>query len=59
MTEAEWMTCSAPAQMVKHLASVTNHRKLRLFAVACCRRIWNLIPVTCSGASSAIRSDLP
>jgi len=42
MTEAEWLASSDVDAMLKHLGSKTSHRKLRLFACACCRSIWDL-----------------
>jgi len=39
MTEAEWLTCTEPVKMLKATKSRLKHRKLRLFAVACSRRI--------------------
>ena len=39
MTEAEWLTCSDPEKMVNFLGDKAGHRRLRLFAAACCRRI--------------------
>lgn len=43
MTETEWQYASEPHLMLAFLRGRENDRKLRLFAVACSRRIWNLI----------------
>ena len=43
MTEQEWLACSDPAPMFRLVEEWANDRKLRLFAVACCRSIWHLI----------------
>ena len=45
MTEAEWLASDSPDAMRGYLQEAASERKLRLFAVACCRRIWNFIPV--------------
>src|SRR5262245_36563254 len=43
MTEAEWQRCDDPAAMLAFLGRRATERKLRLFAVACCRRVWHLL----------------
>ena len=43
MTEAEWLTSSDPVAMIKMAKARLRHRKLRLFAVACCHRIQKLL----------------
>ena len=45
MTEAEWLTCDVPMPMLDLVQSGPVDRRLRLFAVACCGRIWHLIPI--------------
>jgi hypothetical protein len=44
MTETEWLACEEPMPMVGCLQRQMPHgRKLRLFTIACCRRIWRLL----------------
>jgi hypothetical protein len=40
LTEPEWFRSSQPEEMLSSLRGKASERKLRLFAVACCRRIW-------------------
>jgi hypothetical protein len=45
VTEDEWLACDDPNSMMSHVSvgGRVSERKLRLFAVACCRRIWHLL----------------
>lgn len=52
MTEAEWLACTDLFELLKQVKGegsrrkapcITSERKLRLFACACCRRIWPLL----------------
>lgn len=43
MTEAEWLASEDPHEMLSFLDGRATARKLRLFSVACCRRIRRLL----------------
>src|ERR1051326_4138789 len=43
MTEQEWLECTAPGPMLAFFQAKSTDRKLRLFCVACCCRIWHLL----------------
>jgi hypothetical protein len=40
MTEAEWLAGENPTPMLELLRGKVSNRRLRLFAVACCRHVW-------------------
>jgi hypothetical protein len=45
MTEAKWLAATDPEPMLTflHDRGGVGERKLRLFAVGCCRRVWHLL----------------
>jgi hypothetical protein len=43
MTPEEWGRCEDPERMLEFLRGRASERKLRLFAAACCRRVWPLL----------------
>ena len=45
MTEAEWNRCTDSFSMLQFLTGKgkASDRKLRLFAVACGRRVWHML----------------
>jgi hypothetical protein len=54
MTEAEWLTGANPGPMLDCLFGAWSDRKARLFAAACCRRLFPLL--TDERAQSAIEA---
>jgi hypothetical protein len=50
MTEAEWTAANDPKPMLAFLLKTgpATARKSRLFACACCRRIWDRLPDPCN-----------
>jgi hypothetical protein len=53
MNEAEWWACSDLEPMLEFLRRKASDRKLRLFAVACCRRAWQSLSTSTKGSVEA------
>jgi hypothetical protein len=45
MTEDEWLAATSAESLLNFLKGQGSDRKLRLFGAACCRRLWDLLPV--------------
>jgi hypothetical protein len=58
MNEAQWLNCTDPLPMLEHIKWKANDRKLRLFAVACCRRVWHLMTERASRRAVAVAERL-
>jgi hypothetical protein len=43
MTEEQWLVCPNPWPMLDEVKDAVSSRKMWLFAVACCRRVWHLL----------------
>jgi hypothetical protein len=43
VTEAEWLAGTNAQEMLETLRDKVSERKLRLFMVACCRRVWHTL----------------
>src|SRR3954454_9903332 len=43
MTETEWLACADPEVLLDCLRVAGTNRKLRLFACACARQVWELL----------------
>ena len=54
MTEAEWSICTDPTTMLASILPIASDRKLRLFAVACCRRTSNDLLVESKSCRDAV-----
>ncbi|HEY1186012.1 MAG TPA: hypothetical protein VGE74_00085 [Gemmata sp.] len=52
MTEQEWLNCTDPTPMLDFLREQAGDRKLRLFAVGCCRLIWDRL--VCPASREAV-----
>jgi hypothetical protein len=43
VTESEWLACTDSQKMLEFLRGKASDRKLRLYACACCRHVWDLL----------------
>jgi hypothetical protein len=44
VTESEWLACTDPKEAIEFLRGKASDRKLKLFAAACGRYVWHLLP---------------
>jgi hypothetical protein len=56
MTEQEWLACTGPDPMIFFLSrrGRASERKRWLFACACCRLVWTVLPVRCHRLVEAV-----
>ena len=54
MDDVEWVRCSHPIMMLEHLRGQASDRKLRLFAVACCLQVGDLLADDRDGVDLAV-----
>lgn len=54
MTEAEWLAGTDLNAMLEFLGDKVSPRKLRLFACACCRRVWDMLTEPASRQAVAV-----
>jgi len=59
MTKSKWSTCKDSTPLLVFLRDTASERKLRLFAVACCRRIWDRISDEAGHAAVSRQSVMP
>src|SRR5262249_53899220 len=59
MDGAKWLSCANQAPLLKFLFGKASARKLRLFACACCRRIWHSLPHAANRDLVAAFEDYP
>jgi hypothetical protein len=53
VTEAEWLACADPREMLGLLKGRASDRKTRLLAVAFCRQAWGLLAAAGAGDAGA------
>ena len=54
MTPSEWQSSNDPDRMLRFLRGTLSPRKLRLYAAACCRRLWDSLPAPSRRAVEAV-----
>lgn len=57
MPEEEWFTATDPEPMLTSLRGRSSERKLRLFAVACCQRMIQTVPVPESASRAVLAAE--
>jgi hypothetical protein len=54
MTEADWLACDDPLQMLNHLGADPTARKTLLLTSSCLRRLWRLLPDHCRAWAESV-----
>jgi hypothetical protein len=57
MTEPEWPECDDPVRLLQAVRGKASRRKLRLFAAACYRSVWSLLPHEADRAAVPVMED--
>jgi hypothetical protein len=53
VTETEWLECTQLTRVLHFARDIVSDRQLRLFACACCRRVWDSLDGPCRSAVDA------
>lgn len=58
MTEEKWKASTRPLEMLMHIRTAASERKVLLFDIACCRRIWTRLDSEDREAVVAVETNI-